>query len=41
MNIDKSRFPRQGDVYISPDYESAANRVSLKILADVSRLTIK
>jgi len=41
FSIDKERFLRQGDYYISPDYDSAANRVELNILCDVSRLVIK
>lgn len=41
FSIDKERFLRQGDYYISPDYDNAANRVELNILCDVSRLVIK
>ncbi len=40
LNIDESRFPKQGDRYVSPDFESAANRVSIKIEAGVSDITI-
>lgn len=40
LNIDESRFPKQGDRYISPDFESAANRVTIKIEAGVSDITI-
>jgi hypothetical protein len=39
--IDKERFPRQGEYYISPDYESAANGIELNITCDVSRLVIR
>jgi hypothetical protein len=41
LNIDESRYPRQGDYYISPDYETSAIRVELYILADLSRVSIK
>ena len=40
LNIDESRFPKQGDLYVSPDFESAANRVTIKIEAGVSDITI-
>ena len=40
LNIDESRFPVQGDRYVSPDFESAANRVRIKIEAGVSDITI-
>ena len=41
VSIDRERFLKQGDYYISPGYESAANSVELNILCDVSRLVIK
>ena len=40
LNIDESRFPKVGDRYVSPDFESAANRVTIKIEAGVSDITI-
>lgn len=40
LNIDESRFPKKGDRYVSPDFESAANRVTIKIEAGVSDITI-
>ncbi len=40
LDIDESRFPKQGDRYVSPDFESAANRVTIKIEAGVSDITI-
>ena len=40
LDIDESRFPKQGDHYVSPDFESAANRVTIKIEAGVSDITI-
>jgi hypothetical protein len=30
-NIDESRFPRSLDGWVSPDYESAPNRVEIEI----------
>jgi hypothetical protein len=41
FNIDTERFPRHGDYYVSPGYDSAANRVEMNILCDVGRLIIK
>ncbi len=41
VSIDQQRFTRQGDYYVSPDYETAANGIELNILCDVSRLVIK
>jgi hypothetical protein len=41
FSVDTERFPRQGDYYVSPGYDSAANRIELNILCDVGRLTIK
>jgi hypothetical protein len=39
--IDQNRFPKQGDYYISSNYDSAINRVELKILCDIGRITVK
>jgi len=41
VSINQQRFIRQGDYYVSPDYETASNGVELNILCDVSRLVIK
>jgi hypothetical protein len=41
VSIDKGRFPKQGDYYISPGYDTALNSVSLNISCNVSRLIIK
>jgi hypothetical protein len=41
FSIDKNRFLRQDDYFISPDYDTATNRVELNVLCDVSRLVIK
>jgi hypothetical protein len=41
FSIDTERFTQQGDYYVSPGYDSAANRIELNILCDVGRLTIK
>ena len=41
LDIDESRFPKQDDgQYVSPDFNSAANRVTIKIEAGVSDITI-
>ena len=41
VQIDEARFPRKGDSYVSPDWETAANRVTLDILCDVGRVEIR
>lgn len=41
VNIDTVRFPRRGDVYISPDYEAAQNRLDLKVECGVGSIEIK
>ena len=40
-DIDTSRFPRQGDYYVSPDFETAENRIELAIESDVGRVTVR
>ncbi len=41
LSVDSARFPRQGNDYVSPDYESAANTVILHITCDVSIVRVK
>ena len=42
MDIDESRFPKQDNgQYVSPDFNTAANRVTIKIEAGVSDITIR
>ena len=41
LEIDENRFPRQGDYYISPDFDSAENRVELELDCDIGRAQIK
>ena len=41
VDVDQTRFPRQGDYYVSPDYDSASHRVALDITCDVGRITVK
>jgi hypothetical protein len=40
IKIDESRFPRSGDTYQSPDFASAAHRLSLTIEAGVGSIEI-
>jgi hypothetical protein len=40
-SIDESRFPRVGDAYISPDFDTATNRIDLEIEAGASSVTIR
>lgn len=41
LQVDQLRFPRQGEYYVSPDFESAPSRVILNITCDVGRITVK
>ena len=40
-SVDKERFPRVGDVYLSPDFDSAPNKVELNIQMGVGSVSIK
>ena len=41
LDVDKDRFPQQGDYYMSQDFVSAENRVELEIDCDVGRVQVK
>ena len=41
LDVNKSRFPQQGDYYMSQDFVSAENRVELEIDCDVGRVQVK
>lgn len=41
IDVDKSRFPQDGDYYQSPDYASAANRVEIVIDSDIGRVVVR
>ncbi len=41
LEVDESRFPRNGDYYISPDFERAKNRVELELDCDIGRVQVK
>ncbi len=41
INIDQTRFPRNGDLYLSPDYESAQNKVDIDIQTGVGAIDIR
>jgi hypothetical protein len=41
INIDQTRFPRTGKHYISPDYETAANKIDLRLETGVSSVKIR
>jgi hypothetical protein len=41
VNVDQKRFPRVGNHYQSPDYDTAANKVELKMEVGVSSVTVK
>lgn len=41
VNIDTQRFPRRADVYLSPDYESAVNRLDLRVECGVGSVNIQ
>ena len=41
FEMDENRFPRKGDYYVSPDFESAENRVELELECDIGRVQVK
>jgi len=41
LDVDKSRFPQQGDYYMSQNFVSAENQVELEIDCDVGRVQVK
>jgi hypothetical protein len=41
LEVDENRFPRKGNGYISPDFESAKNRVRLKLDCSLGRVLVK
>ena len=41
INVDATRFPRQGDLYQSSDYDSASNKVEVKIQTGVGSIDIR
>lgn len=41
MDIDRSRFPRSGDYYVSPDYATALNRVEMELKAGAASITVR
>ncbi|MCL6472755.1 MAG: DUF5668 domain-containing protein [Firmicutes bacterium] len=41
LNIDEERFPGSGTMHVSPDYETAKNRVDIEISTGVSSITVR
>ncbi len=41
ISIDEQRFPRSGKHYISPDYDTAANKIDLRLETGVSSVKIR
>jgi hypothetical protein len=41
VDVDQSRFPKQGDYYVSSDFDSAKNRIDIDIESDLGRVAIK
>jgi hypothetical protein len=41
VNVDTNRFPRVGDEYCSPDYETAANKVDIEVDAGVGSVDLR
>lgn len=41
VTVDTQRFPRNGDVYQSPDYDGAANKVELRIETGVGSVDVR
>lgn len=40
LNVDEKRFPRSNGLFVSPDFESAQNKVDVEISAGVSSVTV-
>ena len=40
VHVDGTRFPRSGSGYRSPDYDSAANKVEIRVETGVGSLDI-
>jgi len=41
ITVDQSRFPRMGDTYLSPDYDTAPNRVDVNIETGVGSVDVR
>jgi hypothetical protein len=41
VSVDRERFPKVGDVYLSPDYDSTPNKVEISIQMGVGSVSIK
>jgi hypothetical protein len=41
MNVDRSRFPQNGNIYQSPDYATAANRLDIQVETGVGSVDIR
>ncbi len=41
IEVDQSRFPRAGDVYQSPDYDTAQNKLDVEVEAGVGSLKVQ
>jgi hypothetical protein len=41
INVDLNRFPHSGAFYLSPDYETAANRAEIHIETGVGSVDIR
>jgi hypothetical protein len=41
ISVDQTRFPRMGNVYQSPDYATASNRIDLDIQMGVGSVTVR
>lgn len=41
VNVDEERFPKSGDHYISPDFDTAVNRIDLSIEGGVADVSIR
>ena len=40
INVDRDRFPREGSIYLSPDYDTASNKVDLDIETGVGSIIV-
>ena len=41
LQVDEKRFPRQGERYVSPGYEAAANRLEVEVTAGLGTVKVE
>ncbi len=41
VTVDETRFPRRGDYYVSPDFETAPNRLDLQVNSSLGSVVVR